>query len=94
MDWYPEKMHLLGNKLSPGDSRQLSQELGGQRGSHVWLPSPGDAAFVASFNIPVDDKVYFFFGETAKEFDFFEKLTVSRVARVCKVSRLKNQGSF
>nr|XP_028565608.1 semaphorin-4A [Podarcis muralis]XP_028565609.1 semaphorin-4A [Podarcis muralis]XP_028565610.1 semaphorin-4A [Podarcis muralis]XP_028565611.1 semaphorin-4A [Podarcis muralis]XP_028565612.1 semaphorin-4A [Podarcis muralis]XP_028565613.1 semaphorin-4A [Podarcis muralis]XP_028565615.1 semaphorin-4A [Podarcis muralis]XP_028565616.1 semaphorin-4A [Podarcis muralis]XP_028565617.1 semaphorin-4A [Podarcis muralis]XP_028565618.1 semaphorin-4A [Podarcis muralis] len=47
-----------------------------------WLH--GDAAFVASFNIPVDDKVYFFFGETAKEFDFFEKLTVSRVARVCK----------
>ncbi|KAL7978393.1 hypothetical protein Chor_014932, partial [Crotalus horridus] len=31
-----------------------------------------------------DEKVYFFFEETAKEFDFFEKLTVSRVARVCK----------
>ncbi|XP_061461903.1 semaphorin-4A-like [Rhineura floridana] len=51
----------------------------------TWLH--GDATFVASFNIPTpsdDDKVYFFFGETAKEFDFFEKLIVSRVARVCK----------
>ncbi|XP_063002302.1 semaphorin-4A-like [Elgaria multicarinata webbii] len=47
----------------------------------------GDAVFVASFIAPKpsdDDKVYFFFEETAKEFDFFEKLTVSRVARVCK----------
>lgn len=44
-----------------------------------------DAAFVASFSIPEDDKVYFFFEETADEFDFFEKLLVPRVARVCKV---------
>uniref|UniRef100_A0A6J0VJJ5 Semaphorin-4A n=1 Tax=Pogona vitticeps TaxID=103695 RepID=A0A6J0VJJ5_9SAUR len=51
----------------------------------TWLHA--DAAFVASFNLPSsldEDKVYFFFQETAKEFDFFEKLTVSRVARVCK----------
>ncbi|XP_053331047.1 semaphorin-4A isoform X2 [Spea bombifrons] len=50
-----------------------------------WLHS--DASFVGSFNLPghaVDSKVYFFFEETAREFDFFEKLTVSRVARVCK----------
>uniref|UniRef100_A0A8D0L2Q2 Semaphorin 4A n=1 Tax=Sphenodon punctatus TaxID=8508 RepID=A0A8D0L2Q2_SPHPU len=50
-----------------------------------WLHA--DAAFVASFNIPNppdDEKVYFFFEETAKEFDFFDKLKVSRVARVCK----------
>lgn len=44
-----------------------------------------DAAFVASFSIPGDDKVYFFFEETADEFDFFERLLVPRVARVCKV---------
>uniref|UniRef100_A0A8C0HN94 Semaphorin 4A n=1 Tax=Buteo japonicus TaxID=224669 RepID=A0A8C0HN94_9AVES len=43
-----------------------------------------DAAFVASFSIPGDDKVYFFFEETADEFDFFERLLVPRVARVCK----------
>lgn len=46
-----------------------------------------DAAFVASFSIPRDDKVYFFFEETAEEFDFFERLLVPRVARVCKVCR-------
>ncbi|NXG44047.1 SEM4A protein, partial [Psilopogon haemacephalus] len=43
-----------------------------------------DAAFVASFSPPGDDKVYFFFEETAEEFDFFERLLVPRVARVCK----------
>uniref|UniRef100_A0A8C0BFN6 Semaphorin 4A n=1 Tax=Buteo japonicus TaxID=224669 RepID=A0A8C0BFN6_9AVES len=48
-----------------------------------WLSA--DAAFVASFSIPGDDKVYFFFEETADEFDFFERLLVPRVARVCKV---------
>ncbi|KAM6294196.1 semaphorin-4A [Aegotheles albertisi] len=47
-----------------------------------WLSA--DAAFVASFSIPGDDKVYFFFEETAEEFDFFERLLVPRVARVCK----------
>ncbi|KFO96696.1 Semaphorin-4A, partial [Calypte anna] len=47
-----------------------------------WLSA--DAAFVASFSIPGDDKVYFFFEETANEFDFFERLLVPRVARVCK----------
>ncbi|XP_038003423.1 semaphorin-4B isoform X2 [Motacilla alba alba] len=31
-----------------------------------------------------DDKVYFFFRETGKEFDYFENTIVSRIARVCK----------
>ncbi|KAL4608113.1 semaphorin-4E-like [Arapaima gigas] len=31
-----------------------------------------------------DDKVYLFFNEVAVEYDFYSKLTVSRVARVCK----------
>ncbi|XP_068108388.1 semaphorin-4A [Hyperolius riggenbachi] len=49
-----------------------------------WLHS--DTSFAGSFFIPgsnSDGKVYFFFEETAKEFDFFDKLTVPRVARVC-----------
>ncbi|ELW59853.1 semaphorin-4A [Tupaia chinensis] len=42
-----------------------------------------DASFVAA--IPSSKVVYFFFEETASEFDFFfEKLHTSRVARVCK----------
>ncbi|XP_060934882.1 semaphorin-4E-like [Limanda limanda] len=31
-----------------------------------------------------DDKVYLFFSENAIEYDFYSKVTVSRVARVCK----------
>ncbi|XP_020768128.2 semaphorin-4A [Odocoileus virginianus] len=45
-----------------------------------WLQS--DASFVAA--IPSTQVVYFFFEETASEFEFFEKLHISRVARVCK----------
>ncbi|CAJ0914952.1 unnamed protein product [Ranitomeya imitator] len=46
-----------------------------------------DASFAGSFYIQDPDssgRVYFFFEETGKEFDFFDKVTVSRVARVCK----------
>ncbi|XP_044135439.1 semaphorin-4B isoform X1 [Bufo gargarizans] len=56
-----------------------------------WLQDP---AFVGSAHIPEnlpegnpigdDDKIYFFFTETGKEFDFFENPIVSRIARVCK----------
>lgn len=38
-----------------------------------------------------DDKVYFFFSETGKEFDYFENTIVSRIARVCKVG-IRQQG--
>ncbi|XP_064169859.1 sema domain, immunoglobulin domain (Ig), transmembrane domain (TM) and short cytoplasmic domain, (semaphorin) 4Ba [Anguilla rostrata] len=31
-----------------------------------------------------DDKIYFFFSEVGKEFDFFDNTMVSRIARVCK----------
>uniref|UniRef100_A0A3Q4GTG9 Sema domain-containing protein n=1 Tax=Neolamprologus brichardi TaxID=32507 RepID=A0A3Q4GTG9_NEOBR len=31
-----------------------------------------------------DDKIYFFFNEVAKEYDFYTKVKVPRVARVCK----------
>lgn len=34
-----------------------------------------------------DDKVYLFFSETAVECDCYNKLVVSRVARVCKVRK-------
>lgn len=33
-----------------------------------------------------DDKVYLFFSENAVEYDFYRKVAVSRVARVCKVN--------
>uniref|UniRef100_W5LEF0 Si:ch211-129c21.1 n=1 Tax=Astyanax mexicanus TaxID=7994 RepID=W5LEF0_ASTMX len=34
-----------------------------------------------------DDKIYMFFSENAVEYDFYSKLIVSRVARVCKSDR-------
>ncbi|NXA36149.1 SEM4B protein, partial [Eudromia elegans] len=56
-----------------------------------WLQDP---VFVGSAylreSLPVgnpegdDDKIYFFFSETGKEFDYFENTIVSRIARVCK----------
>ncbi|CAL8324956.1 unnamed protein product [Gadus morhua 'NCC'] len=56
-----------------------------------WLQEP---SFVGSAYIqeslpkgnPVgdDDKIYFFFSEAGKEFDFFDNTIVSRIARVCK----------
>ncbi|XP_054995836.1 semaphorin-4A isoform X3 [Sorex araneus] len=45
-----------------------------------WLQP--DASFVAA--VPWTDVVYFFFEETASEFEFFERLRTSRVAQVCK----------
>lgn len=36
-----------------------------------------------------DDKIYFFFSEAGKEFDFFDNTIVSRIARVCKVRHLR-----
>lgn len=44
-----------------------------------------------SFNSPDgdDDKVYLFFSENAVEYDFYSKVAVSRVARVCKVNLKK-----
>ncbi|KAJ3599613.1 hypothetical protein NHX12_033569 [Muraenolepis orangiensis] len=54
-----------------------------------WLNEP---KFVYMDHIPEssdsaegdDDKVYLFFSENAMEYDYYRKLTVSRVARVCK----------
>lgn len=33
------------------------------------------------------DKIYYFFTEVSVEYEFFGKLLIPRVARVCKVSR-------
>ncbi|RXM96269.1 Semaphorin-4F [Acipenser ruthenus] len=54
-----------------------------------WLSEP---EFVSSAFVPEsqdssegdDDKIYFFFTEIAREFEFYTKVKVPRVARVCK----------
>ncbi|XP_039629262.1 sema domain, immunoglobulin domain (Ig), transmembrane domain (TM) and short cytoplasmic domain, (semaphorin) 4Ba [Polypterus senegalus] len=56
-----------------------------------WLQDPSfvGAAYIQE-SLPLgnpvgdDDKIYFFFSETGKEFDFFDNTIVSRIARVCK----------
>lgn len=59
----------------------------------VFLLSMLEPTFVSMAQMPEsekseegdDDKVYLFFSETAVEFDCYNTLVVSRVARVCKV---------
>lgn len=41
-----------------------------------------------------DDKVYLFFSENAVEYDFYTKVAVSRVARVCKVIAKKTKNTL
>ncbi|KAH0615676.1 hypothetical protein JD844_025975 [Phrynosoma platyrhinos] len=54
--------------------------------SMTWLNDPEfvASAFLREGKDGEDDKVYFFFTETAREYDFYEKVKVARVARVCK----------
>ncbi|XP_018519806.1 sema domain, immunoglobulin domain (Ig), transmembrane domain (TM) and short cytoplasmic domain, (semaphorin) 4Ba [Lates calcarifer] len=75
---------IIYKSLSQGTSLKTENSLN-------WLQDP---AFVGSAYIqeslpkgnPVgdDDKIYFFFSEAGKEFDFFDNTIVSRIARVCK----------
>ncbi|KTG06113.1 hypothetical protein cypCar_00012514, partial [Cyprinus carpio] len=67
----------------PVISRHLSE------GSHVdlklddtlgWLEDP---TFISSTYVPSEEKVYIFFSEIGKEYDFIDKFIVSRVAQVC-----------
>uniref|UniRef100_A0A673L5E2 Semaphorin-4A-like n=1 Tax=Sinocyclocheilus rhinocerous TaxID=307959 RepID=A0A673L5E2_9TELE len=67
----------------PVISRHLSE------GSHVdlklddtlgWLEDP---TFISSTYVPSEEKIYFFFSEIGKEYDFIDKFAVSRVAQVC-----------
>ncbi|XP_078455416.1 semaphorin-4C-like isoform X1 [Lampetra fluviatilis] len=55
----------------------------------TWLNEPifvGSSFIQESVNSTFgdDDKIYFFFTETAKEYEFYSKPIVSRIARVCK----------
>lgn len=45
-----------------------------------WLEDP---TFVSSTFIPDEEKIYFFFSEVGREYDFIDKFIVSRVSQVC-----------
>ncbi|KAG5839648.1 hypothetical protein ANANG_G00207140 [Anguilla anguilla] len=75
---------IIYKSLGPGPALKTENSLN-------WLQDP---AFVGSAylqeSLPEgsavgdDDKIYFFFSEVGKEFDFFDNTMVSRIARVCK----------
>ncbi|XP_074848208.1 semaphorin-4F isoform X1 [Carettochelys insculpta] len=54
--------------------------------SVTWLNDPDfvGSTFLRGSENGEDDKIYFFFTETAREYDFYEQVKVPRVARVCK----------
>nr|XP_020480504.1 semaphorin-4A-like [Monopterus albus] len=45
-----------------------------------WLEDP---TFISSSFIPDEEKIYFFFSEVGREYDFIDKFIVSRVSQVC-----------
>uniref|UniRef100_A0A672GMA3 Sema domain-containing protein n=1 Tax=Salarias fasciatus TaxID=181472 RepID=A0A672GMA3_SALFA len=45
-----------------------------------WLEDP---TFIGSTFIPDEEKIYFFFSEVGREYDFIEKFIVSRVSQIC-----------
>ncbi|KAJ8417524.1 hypothetical protein AAFF_G00223670 [Aldrovandia affinis] len=51
-----------------------------------WLQDPAfvGSAYIQGNPVGDDDKIYFFFSEAGKEFEFFDNTIVSRIARVCK----------
>ncbi|XP_048844867.1 semaphorin-4E-like [Brienomyrus brachyistius] len=79
-------LNFLGSNsaLTRNSRAQLSTEI-----QDSWLSDP---RFIYMTEVPEslgsstgdDDKVYLFFNEVAVEYDFYKKLMVSRVARVCK----------
>ncbi|KAI4892240.1 hypothetical protein NFI96_028205 [Prochilodus magdalenae] len=66
---------VISRHLSEGDhvDMKLDDTLG-------WLEDP---TFISSASIPSENKVYFFFSEIGREYDFIERFTVSRIAQVC-----------
>ncbi|XP_036395172.1 semaphorin-4A [Megalops cyprinoides] len=66
---------VISRHLSKGNRADLKSEdfMG-------WLEDP---TFVSSTFIPREEKVYFFFSEVGREYEFIDKYTVSRIAQVC-----------
>ncbi|MEQ2312612.1 hypothetical protein AMECASPLE_032911, partial [Ameca splendens] len=44
---------------------------------------PVDPTFISSSFIPHEEKIYFFFSEVGREFNFIDKFIVSRVSQIC-----------
>ncbi|XP_037329287.2 semaphorin-4A isoform X1 [Pungitius pungitius] len=60
-----------------GEGRRLDLKLDDTLG---WLEEP---TFISSSFIPDEEKIYLFFSEVGREYDFIDKFIVSRVAQIC-----------
>ncbi|XP_069755371.1 semaphorin-4B-like isoform X2 [Narcine bancroftii] len=74
---------LISRAMGPFNQRIITEAL------DSWLKEPafiGSALVEESLGSEVgdDDKLYFFFSELSEEFNYFTKLRVSRVVRICK----------
>ncbi|XP_072543670.1 semaphorin-4F [Salminus brasiliensis] len=82
--------NFLGTLFDISRATGIEQERIRTERSINWLSDPEfvSSAFIQEDekNNPTgeDDKIYFFFTEVAKEYDFYTKVKVPRVARVCK----------
>lgn len=55
---------------------------------HLWFFSFAiDPTFISSSFIRDEEKIYFFFSEVAREYDFIDKFIVSRVSQICMVRK-------
>ncbi|KAI4818133.1 hypothetical protein KUCAC02_011494, partial [Chaenocephalus aceratus] len=66
---------LISRHLSEG--RRVDLKLDDTLG---WLEDP---TFISSSFIPEEEKIYFFFSEVGREYDFLDKFIVSRVSQIC-----------
>ncbi|XP_035489360.2 semaphorin-4A isoform X1 [Scophthalmus maximus] len=60
-----------------GEGRRVDLKLDDTLG---WLEDP---TFISSSYIPDEEKIYFFFSEVGREYDFIDKFIVSRVSQIC-----------
>ncbi|XP_040044846.2 semaphorin-4A [Gasterosteus aculeatus] len=60
-----------------GEGRRLDLKLDDTLG---WLEDP---TFISSSFIPDEEKIYLFFSEVGREYDFIDKFIVSRVSQIC-----------
>ncbi|XP_047671951.1 semaphorin-4A isoform X2 [Tachysurus fulvidraco] len=72
---YQGNRPIISRHLSEGDHVDMKLD-----DSSGWLEDP---TFISSTYIPSEEKVYFFFSELGREYDFIDKFTVSRIAQVC-----------
>uniref|UniRef100_A0A3B3IA62 Sema domain-containing protein n=1 Tax=Oryzias latipes TaxID=8090 RepID=A0A3B3IA62_ORYLA len=66
---------IIARHLSEG--KRLDLKLDDTLG---WLEDP---TFIRSIYIPHEEKIYFFFSEAGREYDFINKFIVSRVSQIC-----------